>query len=106
MPKKTIPNADLAKKVIGPYSPALVYGNLMFISGQIPLDANGSIPASIEEQTKQVLENLKTHIESGGCKMDDILQTTIYITDMSKFQTVNEIYQKYFTCLRRIIVYK
>ena len=97
MAKKTIPNDELAKKVIGPYSPALIYKNLLFVSGQIPLNAQGTIPASIEEQAKQVLDNLKTHIESAGCKMDDILQTTIYITDMGKFQAVNEVYQKYFT---------
>jgi 2-iminobutanoate/2-iminopropanoate deaminase len=97
MPKKTIPNAELAKKVIGPYSPALVYGNLLFVSGQIPLNSQGSIPPSIEEQAKQVMENLKTHIESAGCKMDDIVQTTIFLADMSKFQAVNEIYQGYFS---------
>lgn len=91
MLEKKVINTD-GPKNIGPYSSALKFGNLIFVSGQIPNDSN----LDIKEQTKQVMEKIKKQIEAAGCKMDDILQCTVFLSDINDFAAMNEVYASYF----------
>jgi 2-iminobutanoate/2-iminopropanoate deaminase len=84
---------------IGPYSPALRVGNLLFLSGQIPLDpATGQIvDGDIRAQTARVLENMGGLLEAGGAGFSNVVRTTIFLADMNDFAAVNEIYARYFS---------
>lgn len=83
---------------IGPYSPALAVGSLMFLSGQIPLGPDGSVVAGgIQEQTSQVLENMRGLLAEAGADFSKVAKTTIYLADMADFAAVNTIYATYFT---------
>lgn len=97
MKKECVTTAN-GPKAIGPYSPAIKSGNMLFVSGQIPLDPKSGniVEGGIEKQTVQVLENVKVQIVAGGCVMDDIVQTTIFMTNLGDFAKVNEIYATYF----------
>lgn len=96
---KEIISSTKAPAAIGPYSQAVSLGNLIFASGQIPLDpATGNlIDGAIEEQTTQVLSNIKGLLESVGSSMDKVLKTTVFLTDLNDFVAMNAIYAKYFT---------
>ena len=73
-------------------------GDFCFFSGQIPLTADGElITGTIEEQTRQVMENMKAALAGAGLTIDDVVKTTIYLTDLGDFATVNEIYGSYFS---------
>jgi 2-iminobutanoate/2-iminopropanoate deaminase len=87
-----------APAAIGPYSQAIKVGNLVFTSGQIPLDpATGQIVAGgVAEQTRRVMENLKAVLAAAGATLRDVVKTTLYIKNMSDFSTINEIYGQYF----------
>lgn len=87
-----------APEAIGPYSQAVRTGNLVFVSGQIPLDPeSGQIKAvDITGQTTQVMENIKAILEAEGLSFRNVAKTTIYLTDLSDFGRVNEIYAGYF----------
>jgi 2-iminobutanoate/2-iminopropanoate deaminase len=88
---------DKAPQAIGPYSQAVETGDWIFTSGQIPLTPDGKLVAGgIEEQTRQVLENLKSVLEAAGSGLEHVVKTTIFLRDMNQFQTVNEIYGGYF----------
>ena len=92
----------ISKKVpaaIGPYSPALKIGNLVFVSGQVPMDpVNGEIvKGEIEAQARRSLENLKAVLESYSIGMENIVKTTIFLKDMNNFSRINKIYGEYFT---------
>ena len=91
-------NTDSAPAAVGPYSQAVIAGEFVFASGQIPLDPKtGEIVAGgIFPQAIQVLENLKSVIEAAGAQMSQVVKVTIYITDMAQFSTVNDIYARYF----------
>lgn len=83
---------------IGPYSAALTVGQLVFLSGQIPLRADGSIvDGGIREQATQVLENMRGLLTAAGADFSKVAKTTIYLADMGDFAVVNEIYATYFT---------
>ena len=84
---------------IGPYSPALKIGNLLFLSGSIPLDpASGQlVPGGIAEQTTQVLENIKSLLDAAGASFHHVARTTVFMVDLGEFAQMNEIYAKYFT---------
>lgn len=83
---------------IGPYSSALAVGSMVFLSGQIPLMADGTIVAGgIREQATQVLENMRGLLAASGASFGAVVKTTIYLADMADFATVNEIYATYFT---------
>ena len=97
MPIKKAINAKGAGKPIGPYSTAVTYGNLVFVSGQIPVNQSGEIPETITDQTRQCLENIKIQVEASGCKMDDILQCQVFLTDMNNFAEMNSVYSQYFS---------
>jgi 2-iminobutanoate/2-iminopropanoate deaminase len=98
MPKQTISSAD-APKAIGPYSPAVRAGQLLFVSGQVALaPATGTmVEGGIAEQTRRVLDNIGALLTAGGCSFADVVRTTIFLADMNDFAAVNEIYGQYFT---------
>ncbi len=89
---------EKAPAAIGPYSQAVVAeGRFVFCSGQIPLTPAGELKmASIEEQTTQCMENIKALLRSQGVALGQIVKTTIYLSSMDHFATVNEVYGKYF----------
>lgn len=88
-----------APAAIGPYSQAVKTGDLVFTSGQIPLDpATGSIQGTtIQEQTEQVMKNLKAVLEAAGSDLQHAIKTTCYLADIADFAAFNEVYAKYFT---------
>ena len=83
-----------APKAVGPYSPAVRTGNLVFLSGQVGLNPETSqlVGSGIEEQTEQVMMNLKTVLAGVGLSFKDVVKSVIFLTDLSNFQTVNKIY--------------
>ena len=95
---KEIISTDNAPQAIGPYSQAVKTGNLIFISGQIPLDPKTGdiVDGTIEDQANQVLENIKSICEAAGHGLEDIVKITIFLTDLGNFATVNEVMKKYF----------
>jgi 2-iminobutanoate/2-iminopropanoate deaminase len=95
--KKEIKSAQ-APLPVGPYSQAIQYGNFLFCSGQIPIDpkTNEVLKGSIQEQATLVMENIKGVLTEAGLSFDNVLKTTIFLTKMSDFATVNEVYSKYF----------
>lgn len=97
MDKKII-STDKAPKAIGPYSQAVRTGNLLFTSGQIPLDpATGEMEVEdIKKQTKRVMENLKGLLESEGLIFANVIKTTCFLSDMGNFAPFNEVYSEYF----------
>ena len=98
MTRKQIQTEE-APAAIGPYSQAIRAGNIIFNSGQIPLDPTSGklVPGGIEEQTHQVLSNMRAVLSSEGCGFSDIVKTTIYLTNLDDFAVVNEIYGRCFT---------
>lgn len=94
---KTI-NTNKAPEALGPYSHAMVVNNLVFTSGQIPLDTEGNIVSDdVKEQTKQVLDNLSVVLEEAGSDLNSVVKATIFISDMNEFQQINEVYGSYFS---------
>ena len=88
-----------APRAIGPYSPAIRAGRLLFLSGQIPLDpATGQmIDGDVAAQTRRVMENLGAVLRAGGLSFAHVDRTTIFLADMNDFAAVNEVYGSYFT---------
>jgi 2-iminobutanoate/2-iminopropanoate deaminase len=96
-PVKHVIVTSNAPKPIGPYSQAVQYGDLVFVSGQIGLDpVTGNLSESVEGQTLQVMENVKSILQEAGLGFSDVVQTRIYITNISDWDTVNRIYGRYF----------
>ena len=84
---------------VGPYNQAIKAGNFIFCSGQIaidPLSNEINCLGNIEKETSQVLKNLLAVLNAGGAKPEDVIKTTIYLTDLKNFKTVNEIYSEFF----------
>ena len=88
-----------APAAIGPYSQAILCGNMLYTSGQIPLDpATGTVVGdNIREQAEQVMKNLSAVLEAGGASMDSAVKTTCFLADMADFAAFNEVYAAYFT---------
>ena len=95
---KAILSTENAPKAIGPYSQGVLAGDLLFLSGQLPIDpATGEIVAAdIEGQTKQSLTNVKAILESAGCTMDHVVKTTVFLKDINEFGKMNEVYKEFF----------
>ncbi len=95
---KEIISTENAPQAIGPYSQAVKAGNLMFISGQIPLNPSTGdlISGSIEDEANQVLNNLKNICEAAGHSLEDVVKITIFLTDLSNFAIVNEVMKQHF----------
>jgi len=89
--------SENAPKAIGPYNQAISFGNLLFISGQIPFDKDGNlISDKIGEQTLQCLKNIESILLESEYSLADILKTTIFLTNMNDFAEINEVYLNFF----------
>lgn len=94
---REIISTNQAPAAVGPYSQAVRTGNLVFTAGQIGIEPlSGQLRAGLEAQTRQVLKNLEAVLKAAGSDMQHIVKTTIYLTDMAHFQTVNAIYGSVF----------
>ncbi|MFN7728937.1 MAG: RidA family protein [Bdellovibrio sp.] len=95
---KKVLHTDHAPAAIGPYSQAIQAGPFVFCSGQIALsaDKNVAIPADVKSQTVQVMKNVEAVLHGAGLKFENVVKTTIFLTDMNDFQAVNEIYGQHF----------
>lgn len=96
--RKIVYTAD-APAAIGPYSQAIVVGNTVFTSGQIPIDpkANAITATTIEEQTEQVCKNLAEVLKEAGSSLEKAVKTTCFLADIADFASFNSVYEKYFT---------
>lgn len=97
MEKKIISTKN-APGAVGPYSQAVKAGNLVFASGQIPLDPSTGelVSGDIKKATERSLENVKAILEAAGTSLDKVVKTTVFVKNMSDFTAVNEVYAKYF----------
>ena len=92
-------STNKAPSAIGPYSQAMVFGNMLFTSGQIPINPQtGNIEATtIADQTEQVMKNLGAVLEAAGSSFEKAIKTTCFLANISDFAAFNEVYAKYFT---------
>ncbi|MCL2318581.1 MAG: RidA family protein [Treponema sp.] len=88
-----------APAAIGPYSQAIISGNLIFVSGQTPLDPESGqlVGSTVVEQTDRVIKNIKALLEAAGTSIEKVVKTTCFLADMSDFAAFNEVYAKHFT---------
>ncbi|MGI6739426.1 MAG: RidA family protein [Christensenellales bacterium] len=90
-------NTSKAPGAIGPYVQAKLVSNFLFTSGQIPVNPEtGVIPEGIEAQTEQAMKNIKAIVEEAGGKMDDVVRTLCFLSDMGNFAAFNKVYEKFF----------
>ena len=96
--EKIVISTNTAHAAIGPYSQAIKVGNLVFISGQIPITpATGEIiQGDIRHQTRQVLENLKRILETAGSSLNKVVKTTIFMKDLNNYAAINDVYKEFF----------
>jgi|SRR5665213_2039247 len=96
MPKQAILSAA-APPPVGPYSQAVKVGPLLFVSGQISMDAEGNrVQGGAARETERALENLKAVIEAAGATLDQVVKTTVFMTDLADFKFMNQVYERYF----------
>lgn len=95
---KKIINSSKAPAPIGPYNQAVLSGNTLFVSGQIPIDPSTGklVEGDIKKETKQSMENLKAILEEAGMTFEHVVKSTIFIKDMHQFSQINEVYGSYF----------
>jgi 2-iminobutanoate/2-iminopropanoate deaminase len=95
---RAVVSTDKAPKAIGPYSQAIIAGNLVFASGQLGIDpvTNAFVQGGIKEQTEQVLKNLKAVLTEAGTSLENVASCTVFLKDMNDFAAMNEVYGKYF----------
>lgn len=95
---KRIVFTEKAPKPVGSYSQAVISGDFVFVSGQIAIDPETSkvVEGGIEAQTVQVLENIKNILESVDLSLNDVVKTSVFLSDLSDFQSFNRVYSKYF----------
>ncbi|MBC9130099.1 RidA family protein [Frischella sp. Ac48] len=90
-------NTENAPAAIGPYVQAVDLGQLLFVSGQIPIDIKtGSMPSDISDQTRQSLANIKAILLAAGCEPANIIKTTVFLADLNDFTAVNAVYEQFF----------
>jgi 2-iminobutanoate/2-iminopropanoate deaminase len=96
---KDIIASEKAPKAVGPYSQAVRVGNLVFLSGQIPLDpvSGQLVEGGIQLQTERVLENIRAVLEAAGLTFENVVKTTVYLKNLADFVHMNETYAKYFS---------
>jgi 2-iminobutanoate/2-iminopropanoate deaminase len=89
---------EAAPAAVGPYSQGIVCGNLLFVSGQLPIDPSSGelVSGSIEEKTRQVLSNLRAIAEAAGASLEDVVKTTVFLKDMNDFAAMNGVFAEYF----------
>lgn len=91
-------STDKAPAAVGPYSQAVISGNMVFVSGQIPVDPKtGNIPENIVDQARQALTNLGEVLKAAGSGLDKTVRVTVFITDISAFADVNKVYAEFFS---------
>lgn len=91
-------STDKAPEAVGPYSQAVVDGDVIYASGQIPVDpATGEMKSDVPEAARQSLTNLKNLLEAAGSDLENVIKVMIFITDMSKFGELNEVYAEFFS---------
>jgi len=97
--EKSVISTKNAPAAIGPYSQAIKIGNLVFVSGQIPIiPATGEIlRGDIKLQTRQVLENLKNILVAAGSSLDNVAKTTVFMKDLNDYTAINDVYKEFFT---------
>ena len=97
-PRKTTVKTDKAPGAIGPYSQAIVASGFLFVSGQIPLDPRTGelVEGGVGEQTRQVLKNIEAVLEEAGAGLEDVVKTTVYLTDLAAFEEFNSVYGEFF----------
>ncbi|MCC6032340.1 MAG: RidA family protein [Pyrobaculum sp.] len=95
---KEVIYTEAAPRPIGPYSQAIKAGNMLFVSGQIPIDPKTGevVKGGIKEQTRQVLENIKAVLEAAGYTLNDVTMAFVFLADMNMFPEYNEVYAQYF----------
>ncbi|MCS7049396.1 MAG: RidA family protein [Verrucomicrobiae bacterium] len=96
--KRQVLNTSAAPAAVGPYSQAVWAGDVLFCSGQIPLDPSTGqlVSGGIEAQTERVLENLAAVLRAAGLSLADVVKTTVFLTDLSQFAAMNAVYARYF----------
>ena len=96
---KRIIQTEQAPAAIGPYSQAIRIGDFLYTSGQIALDPESGIFLSgeIEEETEQTLKNISAILQAGGVNFEDVIKTTVYLSDLNDFTRMNQVYEKYFS---------
>jgi 2-iminobutanoate/2-iminopropanoate deaminase len=96
---KEVIATENAPGAIGPYSQAVKTGNLVFCSGQIPIDpvTGEFVSPDVAEQTEQVLKNLSAVLEAAGSSLNNVVKTTVFLADMNDFAAMNEVYGRYFS---------
>lgn len=96
---KELVTAAGAPQAIGPYSPGLTAGNMLFLSGSIPLDpvSGQLVDGGIREQTTRVMENIRGLLAAAGADFNHIVRTTVFMVDLGEFAAMNEVYASYFT---------
>ncbi len=93
--KKTQVSTTLAPAPAGPYSQGIISGDFVFVSGQRPTDpATGELKEGIKAQTEQVINNIETILCQAGCSLEDIVRSTVYLSDIGYFAEMNEVYEK------------
>ncbi len=97
--KKRIIQTDQAPAAIGPYSQAIRVGDFLYTSGQIALDPQSGefLSGEIEQETERTIENISAILIAGGLSLENVIKTTVYLTDLSHFVRMNHIYEKYFS---------
>jgi 2-iminobutanoate/2-iminopropanoate deaminase len=95
---KKIISTEKSPAAIGPYNQGIVVNGFLFTSGQLPINpVTGEVPATIEKQTIQVLDNLKAIIEAAGSTIENVVKCTVYLQDMNDFAVMNQLYSTYFS---------
>ena len=94
---KKVINTKNAPAAIGPYSQAILMGNMLYASGQLGLDPTNFVPGGVTEQTEQVFKNIRAILEEAGLTIANVVKTTCFLADMSDFAAMNAVYEKQFT---------
>jgi 2-iminobutanoate/2-iminopropanoate deaminase len=96
--KRTGVATDKAPSAVGPYSQAIIADSLVFVAGQVPLDPSTGklVEGDIQAQTRRSLLNLKAILEAAGTSMDNVVKTTVFLTDMGQFKAMNQVYAEFF----------
>lgn len=96
---KTIINTEKAPAPVGPYNQSVRFGDMLFISGQVAIDpATGALPngLTVEEETEQVMQNLKAILDEAGLSFEDAIKASVFVADMNNYSRINGVYSKYF----------
>lgn len=94
---KKVIKTNNAPGAIGPYSQGIIVNDMIYTSGQLPIDVKtGEMPEDISAQTKQSLENVKAILEEAGSSMTNIIKTTVFLSDMENFKAMNDVYETFF----------